>query len=211
MGSLYKQTQFEAVSSLKCQVSSWSTLRRVLGVFPLQTLHLVPQRTIRRLGALSDSQRNAGSSEGIVQNKPNLRQTNPIQPRPADTPEFPDAKTCKTNPISGRARQAGPATGERKSAKRTQSGLGGAGIRGTNVQNEPNLDLPGGIGGASGAPNAIHGVWEPDPPYREARSRQTNPIPPGAQTRRCSRRGRRAKRTQFAAVGQLVSSVRRGE
>ncbi len=68
---------------------------------------------------------------------------------------------------------------------------------GRNVRNKANLHPPRGIAGPSGAPNAIHRVWEPDPPCTWVRLRQTNPILPGYPACRAPGRGKRAKQSQF--------------
>jgi len=48
------------------------------------------------------------------------------------------------------------------------------------VRNKPNLHPQRRIGGASGTPNAICRVWEPDPPYRACNCTKQTQFPGGA-------------------------------
>ena len=90
----------------------------------------------------------------------------------APTPCLP-CRLCRTNPISPVGHEFG----------------------GRNVQNEPNLHLREGIGGAS--PTLQGGVIAPNKPNS-----------PGWQTRRGSRRGKCAKRTQFPSPTEEVGRGR---
>jgi len=118
---------------------------------------------------------------------------------------------CETKPISGarwgrsvkRAKQSqfGPAPSWNRVQWRQTNPIRarGAAPAGRNARNKPNLHPPRGVGGASGTPNAICRVWEPDPPYTWVQLRQTNPIlSPAGRQARVRGRGKRAKQSQFA-------------
>ncbi len=125
------------------------------------------------------------------------------------------SQSCKTKPISGGP--AGTKGQMRKTKPNLgRMGRLGAGASGRPiVRNEPNFWWPGyttipvfysttpnrsllcetnpictsgeASVGQAATPNAVRCVWEPDPPYKWAQLRQTNPIQPGRQAR--SRRG----------------------
>jgi len=99
-------------------------------------------------------------------------ETKPIGSRPEESvgqaPPYGRTQLRQTNPISSPASRQG---GSQEAANpRNKANLVAT------VRNKANLRAWRGIGGASGTPNAICRVWEPDPPYKWAPARQTKPI-----------------------------------